>query len=186
MTSHFIPRLHIFFLAPSHKPTNVPHDTEPAPKLNGASAPSTSPGSPLIGGDGPGKKKLGKSERERERQKKNDDKAESSTLGDSEERSNALAAASSKPLPRSLAASPAPSTSAGRSGPQDLTSPTDSTGARTPLTARPKRNPWTLFVNQLPVPVSEDEIRTFFGSAATNVRTIYSSHAAVWANTSLT
>lgn len=97
-----------------------------------------------------------------------------------------MAAASSKPLPRSLAASPAPSTSAGRSGPQDLTSPTDSTGARTPLTARPKRNPWTLFVNQLPVPVSEDEIRTFFGQAAPNVGAVHWSQSTSWTDSLLT
>ncbi|KAF8306250.1 hypothetical protein DL93DRAFT_2232656 [Clavulina sp. PMI_390] len=124
------------------------------PPTNGA---STSPGSPAPESPGPdGRKRLSKANQPK---KPTDD----TPLTDAE---SSLAPASSKAAPRSLAASPAPSASAGRA---DLVSPTDSTGARTPLTARPKRNPWTLFVNSLPVPVTEDEIRDFFGPSASNI-----------------
>lgn len=112
---------------------------------------------------------MGKPEKEREHDKNPDHAIDPSGEIDSEDRNTTLTLASSKPLPRSLAASPAPSTSTGRYGQPDVVSPTESSGARTPITARPKRNPWTIFISQLPVPVSEDEIRSFFGPAAANV-----------------
>lgn len=146
----------MFIAGPAHKPTNGAHDSESAVKLNGIASGSTAPGSPIIGNDKASKKKLSKKE----------GKAESGANAVVDDNTALSASAAAKPLPRSLAPSPAPSTSANRS---DLISPTESTGARTPVTNRPKRNPWTLFVNQLPVPVSEDEIKTFFGSAASNV-----------------
>jgi hypothetical protein len=42
-------------------------------------------------------------------------------------------------------------------------------GALTPVSRRGSRNPWTLFVKHLPVPVTEDEIRDFFGDAKSGV-----------------
>lgn len=47
-------------------------------------------------------------------------------------------------------------------------------GALTPTGRRASRNPWTLFVKHLPVPVTEDEIKDFFGEAKGGVR-IFSS-----------
>ncbi|KAI0269422.1 hypothetical protein BC834DRAFT_820350 [Gloeopeniophorella convolvens] len=41
---------------------------------------------------------------------------------------------------------------------------TDSTGARTPTSRKPTRNPWTLFM-RLPTPANETELRDFFGEA---------------------
>ena len=46
---------------------------------------------------------------------------------------------------------------------------TASGGSQTPVGRRGSRNPWTLFVKHLPVPVTEEEIREFFGEAATGV-----------------
>jgi len=45
----------------------------------------------------------------------------------------------------------------------------ESGGALTPLSRRGSRNPWTLFVKHLPVPVTEDEIKDFFGDAKSGV-----------------
>lgn len=116
------------------------------------------------------KKKSFKKEKERERDEKDGAGGGLISTVDMTENSGSLSSAAAKPLPRSLVASPAPSASASRGSPMDLMSPTESSGTRTPVNNRPKRNPWTLFVNQLPVPVSEDEIKTFFGPAASNVR----------------
>jgi hypothetical protein len=45
----------------------------------------------------------------------------------------------------------------------------DSIGAHTPTGRRGSRNPWTLFIKHLPVPVTEDEIKDFFGDAKSGV-----------------
>lgn len=42
-------------------------------------------------------------------------------------------------------------------------------GAQTPISRRGARNPWTLFIKHLPVPVSEDEIKEFFGDAKNGI-----------------
>lgn len=50
-----------------------------------------------------------------------------------------------------------------------VTSPaTESTGARTPTSKRPARNPWTIFM-RMPNPASETEVRDFFGDAKDGV-----------------
>ncbi|KAG8759617.1 hypothetical protein FRC11_001721, partial [Ceratobasidium sp. 423] len=46
-----------------------------------------------------------------------------------------------------------------------------STGAQTPPTG-PRRHPWTIYMRPLPNPVSEDEIRTFFGESASLITNI--------------
>jgi len=115
------------------------------------------------------KKKSIKKEKEREHDEKDGAGVGLISAVDMAENCVSLSSAAAKPLPRSLVASPAPSASASRASPMDLMSPTESSGARTPVNNRPKRNPWTLFINQLPVPVSEDEIKTFFGPAASNI-----------------
>lgn len=43
-------------------------------------------------------------------------------------------------------------------------------GAQTPTGRRGSRNPWTLFVKHLPVPITEEEIKDFFGEAKSGVR----------------
>ncbi|CEL59220.1 putative protein C16H5,12c OS=Schizosaccharomyces pombe (strain 972 / ATCC 24843) GN=SPBC16H5.12c PE=1 SV=3 [Rhizoctonia solani AG-1 IB] len=46
-----------------------------------------------------------------------------------------------------------------------------STGAQTPPTG-PRRHPWTIYMRPLPIPVTEDEIRTFFGESANLITNI--------------
>ncbi|KAG8836232.1 hypothetical protein FRC17_008968 [Serendipita sp. 399] len=48
-------------------------------------------------------------------------------------------------------------------------SPSAETGGHTPTSRRGPRNPYTLFVKHLPVPVTEDEIKEFFGEAKTGI-----------------
>jgi hypothetical protein len=115
-------------------------------------------------------KKLTKKEKEREGDEMDDVRTELATAVEIDDHGISLSTAVAKPLPRSLATSPAPSASTNRRSQIDLASPTESSGTRTPVNNGLKRNPWTLFVNQLPVPVSEDEIKAFFGSAASKVR----------------
>ncbi|KAI0075394.1 hypothetical protein K474DRAFT_1646537 [Panus rudis PR-1116 ss-1] len=54
--------------------------------------------------------------------------------------------------------------------PEDgLASPgTESTGARTPTSRRPQRNPWTIFL-RTSVPANEREVREFFGEAQSGI-----------------
>lgn len=134
-------------------------------KVNGVSIPATVPTSPLVGSDKSNKKKITKKDEVHGKPR------EDITNGHpaSDRAGTPLSTAASRPLPRSSAPSPAPSTSAAPNEHTDLTSPTDSAGARTPLTNRPRRNPNTLFVNHLPTNVSEEEIRQFFGAAAEGV-----------------
>ncbi|KAG8783878.1 hypothetical protein FS842_007102, partial [Serendipita sp. 407] len=42
-------------------------------------------------------------------------------------------------------------------------------GGHTPTSRRGPRNPWTLFVKHLPVPVTEEEIKDFFGEARNGI-----------------
>lgn len=54
-----------------------------------------------------------------------------------------------------------------------VTSPaTESTGARTPTSKRPARNPWTIFM-RMSNPANEAEVREFFGDAKEGVSTIF-------------
>ncbi|KAJ1308306.1 hypothetical protein OPQ81_004019 [Rhizoctonia solani] len=46
-----------------------------------------------------------------------------------------------------------------------------STGAQTPPTG-PRRHPWTIYMRPLPIPVTEDEIREFFGESASLITNI--------------
>jgi hypothetical protein len=55
---------------------------------------------------------------------------------------------------------------------EDVKSTTEgSTGARTPKTGKPPRNPWTIFM-RMPgtIQFTEDDIREFYGEAKSGVR----------------
>jgi hypothetical protein len=70
-------------------------------------------------------------------------------------------------VPKSGKGTPAPDTlsSDGGDAPEAPASPApDSTGAATPTSRRPPRNPWTLFV-RMDQPLAEAQLRTFFGEA---------------------
>ena len=45
-----------------------------------------------------------------------------------------------------------------------------SSGASTPVSNHPAKTPWALRVKHLPIPVTESELRHFFGEAARGVR----------------
>lgn len=49
---------------------------------------------------------------------------------------------------------------------------TESTGARTPTSRRPQRNPWTIFM-RLHTPANEQEIREFYGEAKGGVSVLF-------------
>jgi hypothetical protein len=146
----------------------TPKPATPAPSEPTASAPQA---------NGSGDKELSKKEKrkQKEKEKKESVKAANSNAnapgngsgratpadkgGEQQKRSNGLAP------PSSVAADgPVP----------DPTSPvaeTASGGSQTPIGRKGSRNPWTLFVKHLPVPVAEEEIREFFGEAAAGVST---------------
>ena len=53
-----------------------------------------------------------------------------------------------------------------------LKSPSESTGARTPKSGRPPRNPWTIFWRSM-VGAGEEEVREFFGPARGGVSGVW-------------
>ncbi|KAI0723622.1 hypothetical protein C8Q76DRAFT_794544 [Earliella scabrosa] len=82
----------------------------------------------------------------------------------------------SSPPSKSGKATPEVSTSAPLNaeskGEDGMMSPaTESTGARTPTTKRPARNPWTIFM-RMPNPTSEADVRDFFGDAKVGITRI--------------
>lgn len=73
---------------------------------------------------------------------------------------------SGKDTPVSPISDSVPKSAAGPT--EDVPSPAESNGARTPTSRRPARNPWTLFV-RIQVGANEAEIREFFGEYGTGV-----------------
>ena len=73
---------------------------------------------------------------------------------------------SGKDTPISPVSDSAPKSAAGPT--EDVPSPAESNGARTPTSRKPARNPWTLFV-RIQVGANEAEIREFFGEHGTGV-----------------
>jgi len=76
-------------------------------------------------------------------------------------------------------------TSAGLVSPDAETGPSAASGiggAQTPTSRRGSRNPWTLFLKHLPVPVTEDEIKEFFGDAKSGVSSISATPVDGWAD----
>ena len=73
---------------------------------------------------------------------------------------------SGKDTPVSPVSDSAPKSAAGPT--EDVPSPAESNGARTPTSRKPARNPWTLFV-RIQVGANEAEIREFFGEHGAGV-----------------
>ncbi|KAF8628165.1 hypothetical protein AX17_006035 [Amanita inopinata Kibby_2008] len=72
------------------------------------------------------------------------------------------------PRPTSTPTPSEPAAALSESGKQDLEdlkSPTESTGVRTPKSNRPPRHPWTIFMRMPKISVTEADIREFFGEA---------------------
>ena len=150
---------------------SIPKPATPAPSEPPASAPQA---------NGSGDKELSKKEKkkQKEKEKKEATKAavatsstgangsgtatpadkDNNNKGEQQKKSNGLA-------PPSVAADgPVPE-------PTSPVAETASGGSQTPVGRRGPRNPWTLFAKHLPIPVSEEEIREFFGEAASGVST---------------
>lgn len=169
----------------------------PAPLLNGvngagdlatggpsavASPRSTAGDINATPGDKPHKKKLSNAEK---RERKAEKERSASVANESEaglgpiSHPGSPAPSAAKPPHKKNAsrgtASPAPSPSPAPVDSDAATSPAigneSSTGAKSPISGpgRRPRNPWTLFVNRLPIPVSEAEIRDVFGEGKGSV-----------------
>ncbi|KDQ14143.1 hypothetical protein BOTBODRAFT_32931 [Botryobasidium botryosum FD-172 SS1] len=164
---------------PPHKEQEKEHVSGTAsPRVNGAPAAGTeSPAASPAPEKNP-KKKNGKKEKEKDKSK---DKGGGKETADKVPASPTSPKVAAKIPPPPSAPSPSPSAlgetkPAGQETEQAL-SPTNlgnesSTGVRTPTSRRPPRHPWTLYVNRLPIPVTEDELREYFGDAKAGITSI--------------
>ncbi|KAI1788951.1 hypothetical protein LXA43DRAFT_1023286 [Ganoderma leucocontextum] len=167
------------------------------PHLTGAkSKPSTPPplsaGSgretPRLNGGSPNQSSLDKAEkerakRERKKERKQQERADREAVAKDDASSPAPGARPevdlSSPPSKSGKATPevgnqAAAAAAAPEGRTDdgVTSPaTESTGARTPTSKRPARNPWTIFM-RMSNPANEAEVRDFFGDAKEGITRI--------------
>lgn len=172
-------------------PTPVPPEkgpsarASPAPKPNQSSAPET----PTSGRETPKdqrsaeKAEKERAKRERKKERKQQEKAEreaAAAAGGSQPDGETNGASSPVP-PQSGKATPELSINAGpseRRVEDGIISPaTESTGARTPTSRRPQRNPWTIFM-RMPEPAGEQEVREFFGEARSGVSLFLDLHNA--------
>uniref|UniRef100_D8QLK5 DUF2433 domain-containing protein n=1 Tax=Schizophyllum commune (strain H4-8 / FGSC 9210) TaxID=578458 RepID=D8QLK5_SCHCM len=147
--------------------------TTPAPNGN---AVATSPVPSAAGGDGKPEKSKNQKKKEKLEQKKaaqaEREKAEGGAGGKVEGASKpeGTGKAEGASKPEGTGKPDAPRSDAGEATlspvPDDeqLKSPSESTGARTPKSGRPPRNPWTIFWRSM-VGAGEEEVREFFGPA---------------------
>lgn len=96
--------------------------------------------------------------RERKKEKKERERAEKDGVKDTAE--GEQASVSGKDTPISPISDSTPKSTAGPM--EDVSSPVESNGARTPTSRKSSRNPWTLFM-RMQVGANEEEIRKFFG-----------------------
>lgn len=99
-----------------------------------------------------------KLKRERKREKKDRDRTEKDSVKDTAE--GEQASISGKDTPVSPVSDSTPKSTAGRV--EDVPSPVENNGTRTPTSRKSSRNPWTLFM-KTEVSANETEIRGFFG-----------------------
>ncbi|KAI0057721.1 hypothetical protein BV25DRAFT_1994756 [Artomyces pyxidatus] len=154
----------------------------PAPAKSAAPSPPPAPAqseTPKTNGNGNGVASTsGTPEKEREKTDKEREKAEKAKAKRKEKKEReraskedaAAAAGIEKVEPKSGKTSPEVDTTLSPDGAEGgmLSPRTDSTGARTPTSRKPPRNPWTLFV-RLPNPANETELRDFFGDAKAGI-----------------
>ena len=104
-----------------------------------------------------------KLKRERKREKKERERTEKDSTKDMAE--GEQASISGKDTPISPVSDSAPKST----GPiEDVSSPVESNGTRTPTSRKPARNPWTLFM-RIQAGANEEEIREFFGEHGAGV-----------------
>lgn len=111
-----------------------------------------------------GEKEKERQKRERKKEKKERDRAEKDSVKDAAE--GEQASISGKDTPISPVSDSAPKSTGGPA--EDVPSPVESNGARTPTSRKPPRNPWTLFM-RMQVGANEAEIREFFGEHGVGV-----------------
>ena len=99
-----------------------------------------------------------KLKRERKKEKKERERAEKDSIKDNAE--GEQASISGKDTPISPVSDSAPKSAAVPT--EDIPSPAESSGTRTPTSRKSARNPWTLFL-RMQVGATEEEIREFFG-----------------------
>ncbi|TFK43129.1 hypothetical protein BDQ12DRAFT_622014 [Crucibulum laeve] len=160
---------------PTKGSTPVPERPAP-PHLTPSTA--TPPPDATTGKDSPvprvnGATPVDKAEREKQKKKEKKERKDKERAAEREKAadnkgSREGGAGTPDPTAQKGAPTPEPSTSAveGKEA-EELKSPTDgSSGLRTPKTGKPPRHPWTIFM-RMPqtVPVTEAEIRDFFGEA---------------------
>lgn len=133
---------------------NATKPTTPAPNGNSASTPAPAAAGPA--GDKPEKSK-------KDKKKEKEEKKKAAVAAEKEKQEKGDEA---------VAAAPSPVAAATPSLLDDeLKSPADSTGARTPKSGRPPRNPWTIFWRSL-TGVPDDDVREFFGPAKAGITRI--------------
>ena len=103
--------------------------------------------------------------RERKKEKRERERAEKDGIKDNVE--GEQASISGKDTPISPVSDSAPKSAAGPT--EDILSPAEGSGVRTPTSRKPARNPWTLFL-RMQVGATETEIREFFGDHGAGVR----------------
>jgi hypothetical protein len=103
--------------------------------------------------------------RERKKEKKERERAEKDGVKDTAE--GEQTPISGKDTPMSPVSDSTPKSSAGPV--EDVPSPVESNGTRTPTSRKPSRNPWTLFM-KMQVGADEAEVRGFFGEHGGGVR----------------
>ena len=144
-------------LANNNKPTSTTPQIsgKPVTRDSATTPEDKSTGSQSIALDRGEKEKL---KRERKKEKRDRERAEKDNTRDTVE--GEQTSISGKDTPISPVSDSAPKPAAGST--EDIPSPAESNGARTPTSRKPARNPWTLFL-RMQVGAAEAEIREFFG-----------------------
>lgn len=159
-------------LNPGHKSTA----STPPPPIAPSSGRETPKDTKTNGGPSPADKaERERAKKERKKERKQQERAEREAADTSAKEGDSKPPT---PLPEN-ASSPTPGQAKSGKGTPDLagdakndgglTSPaTESTGARTPTSRRPPRNPWTIFM-RMAGPATEQEVRDFYGEAKAGV-----------------
>ena len=165
---------------PPHLTGSKSKPSTPPPPASGRETPKLNGGQNQAALD---KAERERAKRERKKERKQQERAErdaAATGGKDDTASSPLNARaeidlSSPPPSKSGKATPevtsgaAGGSSEARTDDGVLSPATESTGARTPTSRKPARNPWTIFM-RMPNPANEAEVREFFGDAKDGVR----------------
>ncbi|EPS95900.1 hypothetical protein FOMPIDRAFT_1131613 [Fomitopsis schrenkii] len=161
---------------PHMNPTNKPAASTPPPPNALSSGRETPKDAKVNGAVSPADKaERERAKKERKKERKQQERAERDTVKEKE-------GDSKPPTPLPEISSSPPPVKSGKGTPDPLgdvknddgglTSPTtESTGARTPTSRRPARNPWTIFMRMLE-PSDESAVREFYGEAKAGITKI--------------